>query len=356
MRRSLVIALVAAVCAALCVGFTTATAAPSAGRAPDRLDVYTAVVQADELPAISDLGIEVSDPRPVEGGIELDMVLDGEQADKLRGRGVELKLTRVEGGQTVQQFAAAQAANGFNVWRSYDEPGGIRDQLYAAARENPKLVKLEVIGHTGQGREIIAVKLTQDARGTRDGKRPAVLYSATQHAREWISTEVDRRLMNHYISGGGPTTTTSASSSRRPSSGSSSSPTRTATSTRSTTSGCGARTSATTTVTGRPRSATASTPTATSPTTGATTRRARRPSSPARPTAARRRCPSRRPGPWSACSTGSGSPSRSTTTRPASGCSIRRAGRPAPRPRTTRSTTPCPATWTPRRSPISTRG
>ena len=32
-----------------------------------------------------------------------------------------------------------------------------------------------------------------------DGTRPAVLYSATQHAREWISTEVDRRLMNYYI-------------------------------------------------------------------------------------------------------------------------------------------------------------
>ena len=60
-------------------------------------------------------------------------------------------------------------------------------------------MKLEVLGHTGQGREIIAVKLTQGARGITDGQRPAVLYSATQHAREWISTEVDRRLMNYYI-------------------------------------------------------------------------------------------------------------------------------------------------------------
>ena len=139
MRRSLVISLVAAVAAALCVGFTTASAAPSAGagRDPDRLDAYTAVVQADELSAISEQGIEVSGARPVAGGIELDMVLDRAQADQLRGRGVELKLTRVKGGKTVRQFAAEQAANGFTVWRSYDEPGGIRDQLYAAAREEP---------------------------------------------------------------------------------------------------------------------------------------------------------------------------------------------------------------------------
>ena len=42
----------------------------------------------------------------------------------------------MKGGLTVRQFAAQQAAAGFAVWRSYDEPGGIRDQLYAAAR-NP---------------------------------------------------------------------------------------------------------------------------------------------------------------------------------------------------------------------------
>ena len=60
-------------------------------------------------------------------------------------------------------------------------------------------MKLEVLGHTGQGREIIAVKLTQGAQEQPDGTRPAVLYSSTQHAREWISTEVNRRLMNHYI-------------------------------------------------------------------------------------------------------------------------------------------------------------
>ena len=199
MRRSLVISLVAAVVAALCMGFTTASAAPSAARDSDRLDAYTAVVQADEIATIAQQGIEVSGQRLVANGIELDMVLDQAQAERLRGKGVDLKLTRVKGGKTVRAFAAEQAANGFTVWRSYDETGGIRDQLYAAARNNPQLVKLEVLGHTGQGREIIAVKLTQSAQEQPDGKRPAVLYSSTQHAREWISTEVNRRLMNHFI-------------------------------------------------------------------------------------------------------------------------------------------------------------
>ncbi len=167
----------------------------------DQLDAYTAVVTAAEMPAIAEQGIEVSGQRQVADGVEVEMVLDQVQAERLRGRGVDVRLTRVRGGQTVREFAAEQAANGFNVWRSYDESGGIRDQLYAAARNNPQLVKLEVLGHTGQGREIIAVKLTQGARGQQDGRRPAVLYSSTQHAREWISTEVNRRLMNHFIDG-----------------------------------------------------------------------------------------------------------------------------------------------------------
>jgi Zinc carboxypeptidase len=193
-----VLAVVVLLCG-LAAGSASAAPTQSQPADDDQLDAYTAVVETDELSTIAEQGIDVSGQRQVADGTELDMVLDQAQAERLRGKGVDLELTRVKGGQTVQQFAAEQAANGFTVWRSYDEAGGIRDQLYAAARNNPQLVKLEVLGHTGQGREIIAVKLTQGARGTPDGARPAVLYSSTQHAREWISTEVNRRLMNHFI-------------------------------------------------------------------------------------------------------------------------------------------------------------
>ena len=198
MRRSLAISSIMAVIVSFCVG-SAAAAAPSAPPDPDQLDAYTALVQPSEVATIIQQGIEVSGQRQVANGIELDMVLDQGLAEQLRGKGVDLRLTRVKGGKTVREFAAEQAVAGFTVWRSFDEPGGIRDQLYAAAAANPQLVKLEVLGHTGQGREIIAVKLTQGARGTPDGARPAVLYSSTQHAREWISPEVNRRLMNHYI-------------------------------------------------------------------------------------------------------------------------------------------------------------
>jgi hypothetical protein len=131
--------------------------------------------------------------------VRVDLVLSARERDRLAAQGVKLALKRNKAGQTVQQQAAAQAAGGFNVWRSFDEPGGIRDELYDIASNHPSIVKLEVIGHSLQGREIIALKVTKNARKARDGSRPAVFYMATIHAREWIAAEVGRRLLRHYV-------------------------------------------------------------------------------------------------------------------------------------------------------------
>jgi hypothetical protein len=199
MRRSLfgslLIAMVAALLAAL--PLTASQAAPGGG---DSLDAYTAVVKAEQMPELARLGHDLSDQRVVDGGVEVDLVLTKGQRDELEKLGIDAKLTRVKGGKTVKEYAAEQAAGGYTVWRSYDEDGGIEDQMRAAAANNPRIAKLVKIGTTGQGRDILAVKLTDNAKGVKDGSRPAVLYSATQHAREWIATEVDRRLMNSYIS------------------------------------------------------------------------------------------------------------------------------------------------------------
>ncbi len=191
MRRCL---LAAAVAAALLV-----VAAPAGAAARDRLDAYTAIVDARGLAAVTASGFDLEGARKVRGGTEVDLIMTADQRDKLAADGVNAQLTRVKGGLTVQQFAARQAANGFNVWRSWDEPGGLRDELRETARENPKLTKLVKLGTTLNGREILALKVTKDARSVKDGKRDAVLFSSNQHAREWITPEVNRRLMHYYI-------------------------------------------------------------------------------------------------------------------------------------------------------------
>jgi Zinc carboxypeptidase len=182
--------------AALAVLLTLALAASAP--AAERLDAYTAVVKPSQLTTLAEEGLDITSQRNTARGVKVGLVMTQAQHAKLADDGIRATLTRVKGGLTVQQFAARQAANGFQVWRSYDEPGGFRDQMYDFARES-RHAKLVRLGTTLQGREILAVKVTEDADKVRDGRRPAVLYSSLQHAREWIASEVNRRLMNWYM-------------------------------------------------------------------------------------------------------------------------------------------------------------
>jgi hypothetical protein len=174
------------------------SSADSGGRAGGGLDAYSAVVTPEQLRELARQGHDVSEKTAGANGATVDLVLSPSQRDDLVRKGINPQLKKVKG-KTLKQLAAEDAVNGYTVWRSYDEPGGIRDQMYAIAADNPSIAKLVKLGTTIQGREILAVKLTQGARGQKDGSRPAVLYSATQRAREWIAAEVDRRLMNWYV-------------------------------------------------------------------------------------------------------------------------------------------------------------
>lgn len=174
----------------------SASAAPPDG---DALDMYTAEVDAAQATELAGAGYDIAAATPTADGVEMQLILTEAEAKGLAKRGIDVTVKKGKDGKSARQQAEAQAAAGYNVWRSWDEQGGIRDELYRLAKQNPQLVKLVVLGHTYEGREIIALKLTQGARGIADGSRPAALYSSTQHAREWIGTEVNRRLLNSYI-------------------------------------------------------------------------------------------------------------------------------------------------------------
>jgi hypothetical protein len=175
----------------------TGTALGAGGKQP--LDMYQATVDATTVGKLVREGYDVAAAREAAGGVQVDLVLNARERDRLADQGIALNLIRNNRGQTVRQQAEAQSAYGFDVWRSWDEPGGIRDELYAIAKRNHPIVKLEVIGRTLQGREIIALKVTKNANTVADGARPDVLYMSNIHAREWISVEVNRRLLRHFV-------------------------------------------------------------------------------------------------------------------------------------------------------------
>jgi len=183
--------------AVLAAGLIFTSWGTAAGKS--KLEMYTATVDAATVATLTQAGVDIAATKQVAGGVRVDLVLSTRDRDRLAAQGVKLDVKRNKQGLTVRQQAAAQAAAGFDVWRSWDEPGGIRDELYDIAKKHPSIVKLEVIGHSTQGREIIALKVTRNARQLADGARPAVFYMATIHAREWIAAEVGRRLLRHFV-------------------------------------------------------------------------------------------------------------------------------------------------------------
>ncbi|GGM04741.1 M14 family metallopeptidase [Micromonospora yangpuensis] len=174
------------------------TAAPGGH---DSLEVYVGTVNPQQLEKLRATGADLGHDHGAtdrSGNTEIETVLSGRQAQRLAAQGVRLQVKKVRG-KAASQALREQAAAGWKAFRSYSEPGGIRDEITATAARYPKLTKVETIGRSVQGKPILALKVTKDAQTLADGARPSVLYAGTQHAREWITPEMNRRLMHHVL-------------------------------------------------------------------------------------------------------------------------------------------------------------
>lgn len=179
---------------------TGASGAPPQAKS-DRLEMYRATVDAATFQELVQGGYDIAEVEPTRKGIKVSLVLSKDERNQLRREGVKLRVWRDRRGRTQTQLATIQQNGGFEVFRPYDGPGGIEAELRALGR-NPRFrgfLRLFEIGETHQGRDILAIRLTQGARGRPLNSRPAVLYQGTTHAREWISTEVARRLLHWFI-------------------------------------------------------------------------------------------------------------------------------------------------------------
>ena len=198
MRRKIGLLIIGALVATVLGGMPTASAKPKAEPGPT---VYVGELTSAQLKQVTDIGLDreelVSRGRAGDK-MKVEVVLSRQQAAKLKAVGVELAEKEIAG-TTVSKRLNEANANGFTVWRSYSEPGGIRDELVDLSQQYPKLAKLVRIGRTVQGQDILAIKVTKNATRVADGSRPAVLYSSTQHAREWITTEMNTRLLRYYL-------------------------------------------------------------------------------------------------------------------------------------------------------------
>ena len=94
---------------------------------------------------------------------KVETVLTERQAARLASKGVQLEVKKIRG-KAASQVLREQAAAGWTAFRSYSEPGGIRDEIAAVAARYPRLTKVVTIGTTVQGKPILAVKVTKNAK------------------------------------------------------------------------------------------------------------------------------------------------------------------------------------------------
>ncbi|MQA24036.1 MAG: zinc carboxypeptidase [Micromonosporaceae bacterium] len=200
---------VAAGCAAVLVaGLLTGPSAVSAQQSPgkSKFEVYAGELTAKQvakLPAAA--GIDLHDTAMTRAGndrTKIELALTPAQARKLADEGIKLSVKQVRGERASARLDD-QATNEARIYRSYSEPGGIRDELETAASAYPQIAKLVNTGKSLNGQDILALKVTKNARALPDGVRPAVLYLGSQHAREWITPEMVRRLMHDVLRGYG---------------------------------------------------------------------------------------------------------------------------------------------------------
>jgi hypothetical protein len=139
------------------------------------------------LDSLARLGFEVAGVREIGGELYAVIVVSPETAGLAR--------------PVASAVPATPAADTFRVYQSFDKPvAGIRATLEAWAAADPR-IQLDSIGASVEGRPILAVKVGPAGD---DPARANVLFMATHHAREWVSTAVAMKLIRWLADSGSP--------------------------------------------------------------------------------------------------------------------------------------------------------
>ncbi|HZE33465.1 MAG TPA: M14 family zinc carboxypeptidase, partial [Actinoallomurus sp.] len=174
---------------------------PRPAKVSEHVDLYAGDIPLAQAQKLHSAGLDAEDIQTgkITGNkVHVELLMGGRQARRLQGQGLDLRL-QVVGGKTAAERATPLAAKGDNVFRPYSGPGNLREEMLNAAASHAGIAQAVDIGTTGRGKPITAIKVTKNAHSLRSGSRPAVIYQATQHAREWIAPETVRRLLHYYL-------------------------------------------------------------------------------------------------------------------------------------------------------------
>ena len=183
---------------ALLAGLVLTTSAAADGRNP--INAYRVDATPQNLSALARAGFDVTEGRR---GHRIEIYGTAGQARKLRDADVEVQRVQNAGVSALDTSSDPYTGSdaGFKVWRRYDRvPGDGKEQyleLYDRLAARP-IVQSYDLGDSHLGRDFIALKVTKGAK-TGPSRRPAVLYNALQHAREWLAGETCRRSLLYFV-------------------------------------------------------------------------------------------------------------------------------------------------------------
>jgi murein tripeptide amidase MpaA len=178
-----------------------AVSAPAAMAAREPLNAYRVSPTAENKSTLALAGYDMTE---ADHGSYLEIYGTASQiSDLKRDEGISAR--RVGKARAAMSSTAALPPVGsdaaYNVWRRYDRVSGDTKEQYLELYdrlEGKNIVKKVTLGKTRLGRDIVALKVTKNAKATSDNTRPAVLYNAMQHAREWLAGETCRRTLLYF--------------------------------------------------------------------------------------------------------------------------------------------------------------
>ncbi|HYI17538.1 MAG TPA: M14 family metallopeptidase, partial [Solirubrobacteraceae bacterium] len=205
--------------AVLATVLATAPAQASSG-----INAYRFKATAQTVEKLAQAGFDVTEGRRAGARIEVygtkRQMARLARKEKIRGKLVRDKRGRTSVRRSVRMVRRGLAESGarslkqagdptatasdaaYKVYRKYDAVPGDGHEQYTEmydriAGQYPGITEKIVLGKTEWGRDIVAMQVTRNATGADNGK-PAVLYNAMQHAREWLAGETCKRTLDHF--------------------------------------------------------------------------------------------------------------------------------------------------------------
>lgn len=121
----------------------------------------------------------------------LKVFAENDQVHRLEEMG--LKTENVPLSEVIDEAVTGKADAG--LYHTYDE---VVSELHQMELLHSDIVKVFDIGHSIEGRHILAIKIS-DNPAVEELDEPEVLYMGCHHAREWISVEMPMRLANYLV-------------------------------------------------------------------------------------------------------------------------------------------------------------